>query len=273
MLVEIFLNRITVMLKGYSETLLPYSMKIGFLILVAFLIISCNRQHQSQPSTSAKPATQNARIASIRLILPASLERRRTELQNYFDAATRNIQNFSSIYEWGDLAKEEFMDSVMFFDDKHQFNIALLTLAEADTTMKLADTYCAALEKKTLVAMTPEFYSKVFPEGIEEHSFEKLLTHEIAHRLHVRILKGDEEAMGPIWFYEGFAMFAADQLSKSNIVLSNGEMIKLMNEAERGSYSKYNYIFRYFVKAIPLKELLAKAKNNNFNEELIAQLH
>jgi hypothetical protein len=45
-----------------------------------------------------------------------------------------------------------------------------------------------------------------------------------------------------------------------------------MNEPDRGSYVKYNYIFRYFADKIPLKEFISKAKNKNFNEELISML-
>jgi hypothetical protein len=40
--------------------------------------------------------------------------------------------------------------------------------------------------------------------------FEKLLTHEMAHRLHIRILDGSEEAMGPVWFYGALIDNSAD---------------------------------------------------------------
>ncbi len=165
------------------------------------------------------------------------------------------------------------MDSVMIFEDKNIFNKTILKLVDADTSMKLPDTFCAALENRTLVSVSPEFYTKAYPEGIEDQSFEKLLTHEIAHRLHIRILNGDEEAMGPIWFYEGFAIYVANQFAESNIVLNREEMIQIMKEPERGSYLKYNYIFRYFVTKMSLKELILKAKNENFNEELILMLN
>ncbi|MFH2144392.1 MAG: hypothetical protein ABIJ97_18360 [Bacteroidota bacterium] len=248
-------------------------MKHIFIILITCIIISCNYQNQSKNSDNETSVRENINQISVPLILMDSLESRRSEFQiNAYNAA-QNIRNFAKKYGWEDLTKEEFMDSIMIFDDKNIFNVTLLKLAEADTSMVLPDTYCAALEKRTLVSVSPEFYSKVYPEGIEERSFEKLLTHEIAHRLHVRILKGNEEAMGPIWFYEGFAMYAADQFSKSEIVLSNEEMINIMKDPDRGSYKKYNYIFRYFVSKVPLKELISKAKNENFNEELISMLN
>ena len=160
----------------------------NFLIgLIAIISISCN--HQSINNDNKEVIIQNNDSVSIPLILPLSLENRRSELQSYIYAARNNIRNFSKKYGWEELTKKEFMDSVMIFDNKNNFNLTLLKLAGADTTMKLPDTYCAALEMRTLVSVWPEYYSKVFSEGIEEKSFEKLLTHEIAHRLHVQNIK------------------------------------------------------------------------------------
>lgn len=220
-----------------------------------------------------KNRDQNSASVSVPLILPDSLESRRIEFLDYVNAARVNIISFAKEYGWGVLTKEEFMDRVIIFDDKNEFNLTLLKLAEADPTKHLPDTYCAALEKRTLISVTPEYFSEVYPEGNEDRSFEKLLTHEIAHRLHIRILNGEEKAMGPIWFYEGFAIYAAYQFSKSGIILSTDEMIKEMKDQDRGSYIKYNYIFRYFLNIIPLEELISKAKDENFNEELILMLN
>jgi hypothetical protein len=220
-----------------------------------------------------KNRDQNTASVSVPLILPDSLESRRIEFLDYVNAARVNIISFAKEYGWGVLTKKEFMDRVIIFDDKNEFNLTLLKLAEADPTKHLPDTYCAALEKRTLISVTPEYFSEVYPEGNEDRSFEKLLTHEIAHRLHIRILNGDEKAMGPIWFYEGFAIYAADQFSISDIILCKEEMIKIMKDPERGSYVNYNYIFRYFVNKVPLKELILKAKEENFNDELIIMLN
>lgn len=209
---------------------------------------------------------------SIPLILPDSLESRRKEFLEYVNAARMNIISFAKDYGWEEFTKVEFTDRVIIFDNKNEFDLTLLKLAEADPSQHLPDTYCAVLEKRTLISVTPEYFSKVYPEGNEERSFEKLLTHEIAHRLHIRILNGEEKAMGPIWFYEGFAIYAAAQFSKSDIILSNDEMIKIMKDPVRESYVKYNFIFRYFVNKMPLKELILKAKDENFNDELILML-
>lgn len=238
----------------------------------AVIVISCNDKKQSQNNVNNELIIQNKEQIFIPVILSNSLKSRRKEFEKHVDTARKNIKDFSKKYDWEDLTKEDFMDSVMIFDDKNTFNVTLLTIAGVDTSIQLPDTYCAALESRILLAVSPEFYSKVYPEGIEEKSYEKLLTHEIAHRLHIRILNGNEEAMGPIWFYEGFAMYAANQFSESKITLTKEKMIEIMNNPDRGGYINYNYIFRYFAERIPLKELIFKAKNENFNDELISTL-
>jgi hypothetical protein len=210
---------------------------------------------------------------TVAVILSPSLQGRRAELQGYMDLARENIRVFAQSNGWGDLTREAFMDSVMIFDDKALFNRTLLKLAGEDSTLELPDTYCAALEKRVLIVMSPEYYAKVYPEGVEEQSYVRLLTHEIAHRLHIRILNGDEEAMGPIWFYEGFAIYAANQFSQSNLELSKEEMIMVMQNPERGSYVQYNFIFRYFARRTPVQELIEKAKEKTFNDVLIDTLN
>jgi len=205
------------------------------------------------------------------LILPASLENRRTEFEGYRDAATRNIEAFAKRNGWSRLTGESFFDSLMIFDDKKKFNRELLLIAGADTSMELPETFCAALENRVLLAVTPEYYSRVYPEGVEKRSYEKLLTHEIAHRLHIRILNGDEEAMGPVWFYEGFATYAADQFTHTDVRLNKEEMAGIMNDPDRGSYRNYNFIFRYFVNKVPLEKLISKAGDGDFNEWLLAR--
>jgi hypothetical protein len=241
-------------------------MKYLFISLILVFFITCNSINQD--NLNKKQA-----LLAIPVSIPKTLENRRKEFQSYVEAARNNINAFAKKYEWQNLTKDDFIDSVMIFDNKNKFNITLLKLAEADTLTELPQTYCAALEKRTLVAVSPEYYANVYPAGVESRYYEKLLTHEIAHRLHVRILNGHEEEMGPIWFYEGFAIFVAGQFSNSVINLNKEEMTDVMKDSVRGSYEKYSFIFRYFLKKVSLKELIIKAKDENFNDWLIAKIN
>lgn len=109
------------------------------------------------------------------------------------------------------------------------------------------------------MSVSPELYKQIYPEGIEEKSFEKLITHEMAHALHVRILNGNEDAMGPVWFFEGFAIYAAGQFENSQLKLTRDEIWKIVENPKRGSYKKYSVVFRYFLKKASIQELIKTA--------------
>lgn len=81
------------------------------------------------------------------------------------------------------------------------------------------------LENRRLMAVAPQMYHDSYPDGREKNAYEKLLAHEIFHRLHVRILNGNEESMGPVWFFEGFAIYAADQFSESHAKMTDSEIM------------------------------------------------
>ncbi len=123
-----------------------------------------------------------------------------------------------------------------------------------------------------MITISPELYAENYPDGIEENSFEKLLTHEMVHRFHIRLLNGDEDAMGPIWFFEGFAIYAAGQFSNSKLKLTENEIWEIVNSTVRGSYKKYGFIFRYFLEKIPLNEMIEQAREKNFNTWLQSKI-
>lgn len=203
-----------------------------------------------------------------KLILGPTLEPRRTEFDSAVGQAVGIVRSFAVGHGWGQLAEEPFMDSVMVFDDKRAFDRTLLSLVGADTATRLPAGFCAALEQRTLLAVTPEFYARVYPEGIEEGSYAKLMAHEMSHRLHIRILKGDEESMGPIWFFEGFAVHAADQFAGQKRELGPEEIRRIMDSPDRGDYREYRQVFEHYLKKAPLHELIARAGGKSFNEWL-----
>ena len=142
-------------------------------------------------------------------------------------------------YGWEEHVKQSFIDRVEIYDNKKVFDLALLKIFDMPETTTLPKTYSAALENRILMAVSPELYAYNFPEGIEEDSYEKLLAHEIAHRLHIRVLNGNEDEMGPIWFFEGFAIFAVDQFAKEKIDLDKEKIKKIILNPDRGDYREY----------------------------------
>ncbi|MBN2857590.1 MAG: hypothetical protein JXN63_04235 [Candidatus Delongbacteria bacterium] len=211
-------------------------------------------------------------MTNIPIVLPDTLQNRKNEFDLYLKKAIERIKSFAAEYSWEKHTEKSFMDKVMIFDSKPEFDKMLLGLCEMPLDTELPETYCGALEERVLAVVTPEIYSTVYPQGIENDFYTKILAHEIAHRLHICILEGDEEAMGPIWFFEGFALFAADQFEHSGLTLTTEEIIDILKTEDRGSYEKYAYIFRSLVNKADLKELVAKAGDSDFNQYIINRI-
>ena len=158
-------------------------------------------------------------IYDIPLWLEAGLEPQRSALRSALLAAQRRLREFAARQDWLDYVREPFARHARFYSTKPKFDHDLLQISHLDPGLELPPTYCAALENNILYSVSPELYRAAYPQGEDENYYEKLLAHEMAHRLHIRILKGDEEAMGPLWFYEGFALYAAGQFEQLHALL------------------------------------------------------
>lgn len=238
--------------------------------LFCLILLSGCRALNEPPMINKLKDCDDNKMNSIPVILPSSLDIRRDEFEQALESAQNRITKFAEKNDWAHLATESFADSFRVFDNKKSFDEAILKSAGLDIKTKLPKTYSAALENRILMAVTPEIFLKNFPEGKEDNYYDKLLAHEMAHRLHIRILKGNEDAMGPVWFFEGFAIYAADQLKNGNINLPSREIWEIVESEDRGDYRKYGYIFRYFVNKAPLDTLISRAGDNDFTSWLHA---
>lgn len=229
--------------------------------ILPLLMTGCRKADQAPAERARAPGEP-------KLVLSPALEGRRAELGAAARTSIGIVRSFAGRHGWESLAAEPFMDSVMIFGDKRDFDRTLLSLVGADTSTRIPAGYCAALELRTLVAVTPEFYARVYPEGVEEGSYAKLMAHEMSHRLHIRILKGDEEAMGPIWFFEGFAVHAADQFAGQKRELGLDDIRRITDCPDRGDYRDYRLVLEHYLKKAPLHELIARAGGKGFTEWL-----
>jgi hypothetical protein len=203
-------------------------------------------------------------VYDIPLQLDASLEPGRPALRETLMAAQRRLREFARKHGWEAHVQQPFAVQAHIYAAKPGFDHDLLAISGMDTTIELPETYCAALENYVLMSVSPELYQRLFPEGNETGAFEKLLTHEMAHRLHIRILKGDEDAMGPVWFYEGFALVAASQFEHHAPRLSEEEIWEVVGAEERGSYIRYASVLRTFLGKADLQRLVEMAGKPDF---------
>jgi len=205
---------------------------------------------------------------SFKIILPTSLENERKTIQQAFLNAESRLMTFADFNGWSSLTQKPFIQEARIFDSKDKFVEFAIEFLECPPETKLPDAFSAALEKDVFFSVSPRIYNEIYPDAREPNAFEKLITHEMAHRLHVRILNGNEEAMGPIWFYEGFSIFASNQFEVSNPELTEKEIWSIVESPDRGSYRKYATVIRFFMKKTSLKEMIAHASNTNFTEWL-----
>jgi hypothetical protein len=217
--------------------------------------------------TSSLPPLEDG-IFDMPLQLDAALEPQRGQLRGLLLSAQKRLRDFAQTHGWGGHVRAPFADSAHIHATKAAFDLDLLTLCGLDPAMELPSTYCAALEQGVLLSVSPDLYRALYPEGDEADAFEKLLTHEMAHRLHIRILGGDEEAMGPVWFYEGFALHAADQLRQAAPRLDEGEIWAIVRAEERVDYRQYVSVFDHFLKKATIQQLVSMAGRPDFIEWL-----
>jgi len=216
-----------------------------------------------------KPRLVEDGVYSVPVILSLPLKPRRRQFDQTLLAAQRRIVRFADKHGWRKLTEQSFFDRARIFDTKADFDKALAAAAGLSPSTIFPKTYSAALENRVLMAVSPELYAENYPEGVEENSFEKLLSHEIAHRLHIRVLKGNEDAMGPTWFYEGFATYAADQFKEYALCPPKPDEIReVLTSQDRGSYRKYARVFRFLVERAPIDRLIEKASAKDFSDWL-----
>jgi len=229
-------------------------------LLAIAIVVGCS------PQSGVSEDLRSGPIPPLRLSL--ALEPRRAELESAVRGTRARIEAFAGRCGWQELVGESFMDSVAIFGRKEEFDHALLTIAGMDTGTALPATYCAALENRVLLAVSPELYAENYPQGIEDRAYEKLLAHEISHRLHLRILGGNEEAMGPIWFFEGFATYAAGQFETPTTPIDTSEVWAIVRSEERSDYRRYASAFRFFAARCSLRDLIDHAGREDFADWL-----
>ncbi|MCA9648192.1 MAG: hypothetical protein KC492_46180, partial [Myxococcales bacterium] len=131
----------------------------------------------------------------------------------------------------------------------------------------------ATLEEGHLLAVSPTEYQRLHPEY--EHgdsAWPELLAHELVHGLHVAVLHGNADAMGPTWFFEGLAVVGSGQpFGQGRSFDSNRAALAALKEPSdprAGSYATYAAVVRYFMTKVPLPELIERAKDANFEQWL-----
>ncbi|MFW5889365.1 MAG: hypothetical protein ACOCUD_03190, partial [Bacillota bacterium] len=179
-------------------------------------------------------------------------------IHNAVIKAQKRIVNFVAEHNLAVSLEIPFLNAVRVYEKQINFIKALRKTEFLDASFKLPKTISAIVVNKTLMIISPKAYTKIYPiEGLEKDGYEKLISHEIAHELHIKILNGNEDHMGPKWFYEGFAIIAADQFK--NATVSKERFWEIIKYEINTSYKEYSAVIRRLIHKFPLKVLVKKA--------------
>ena len=112
---------------------------------------------------------------SIVLSLPDILAHRKTEFSNYLLDAHNLLLTFTHSHNWNEYIVEPFINEAKIFAKKEDFDGALVDFFNLEPDTSIPPTYCATLERKVLFIVTPELYAKIYPQGVEENFYVKLI--------------------------------------------------------------------------------------------------
>ena len=199
-----------------------------------------------------------------RLTLPAGEEHRRRWYAEQVVAAHETIAAFAAEHGWASRVRP-FIQRVEVFADQAGLWTRLRTaFGRPDDAPLPTPGLAGALEQGVLQVVTPEAYARVHPRyGAAPGAYERLLAHEMAHRLHIAVLDGDEERMGPAWFYEGFAVVASGDLVGLEVATAD-DLWRHARADGPDAYAHYAAALRLLAARIPLPELVARAGDAGF---------
>lgn len=203
------------------------------------------------------------------LILPPSLEGRRGELLDVIRKAQERVGRFCESHDWSFLLRQPILGKVEIYESKAAFDDQLRRLYPEAAKGPIPRSFAAGFEGDTFFAVAPEIYAKNVPQFVEPDFYEKLIAHEIAHKLHTRLLHGHEEKMDPIWFWEGFATFVSGQFDSEPCTITPEQLRAVLNNPKRGDYRQYNQAFKCFIPLVPIQELVRRAADEDFNDWLL----
>lgn len=198
--------------------------------------------------------------------MPPELEGRRMEFARAVVEAQLISDAFAREHHWQAFAEAPAFESVEIYASQDELwkRVIGLTGLPPDAAIP-SDGFAAGIVADVLVAVTPQEYRKLRPEyAARKGAWVLLLAHEIIHQLHQRIVGGDEKAMGPRWFYEGFATRGAGQHLGGEEIRTMIEARTAMRAEGRGSYARFEQALRFFERRIPLRELVRRSGQQDF---------
>ncbi len=156
-----------------------------------------------------------------------------------------------------------FVSKVFVYGTKAAFDKTLTSSPSWQAGISVPINYVGYGQSKQFHVLSFTAYQRIHPDASVD-DYTKLLTHELAHLFHISFLQGQEDEMGPTWFFEGFACYVAGQYQTS-VLPEGSRLTKIKSQTGRGSYEDYAAIFRYLTRRSSVRELLIEfRRKSNF---------
>jgi hypothetical protein len=211
--------------------------------------------------TASPPLTADAGPT---ITVSPDLQAQRPALEATIHKAFERLGAFADRHGFAQHLGPDFIKAVRVYGTEAAFEQAVTTVTgypSSDGGKVIA---------RTLFVASPELSKPLTYEADSPQAWEKLITHELAHQLHLDLVDQDRKRLGPVWFYEGFAAVAADQFAPDLPVLSRETRQHILFEKRRGSFRPYEAMVRYYLTGATMAELVQHGGQADF-ESWLAQ--
>jgi hypothetical protein len=178
-------------------------------------------------------------------------------------SATSEVLSFSKRHRLKIERQEDFVETVVHYESKAEFDKMISSHPNWQKGSMVPATYAGLGMKKEFHVISLRAYKKMHPSDTDD-DYLKLLVHELAHLLHIAAIGGREDEMGPMWFFEGLACFAADQYPKSTS-LPIQRIDEILSDTKRGSYAEYAAMLRGLTQKESIADLTKRASSKDFS--------
>lgn len=175
------------------------------------------------------------------------------------------VLDFSIKNKLGIKYPSEFIKSAILYGTKKSFD-EMMHLSGWPQNQAVPENYVGVGQNQVIHVVSWQVYKEIHPNDSPQ-DYQKLITHELTHLFHVAYLKGQDDQMGPRWFYEGLACLVAIQYEGS-VLPSKDTIQKILKDDNYGDYKAYAALLREIIKSRSVPALLKEAKKSGFNKEV-----
>lgn len=209
---------------------------------------------------------------SVQLKVDDEIRARKQEFCTAVEQAMQNVDAFARAYKLEKYLEKPIISSAEVVRDRARLEHRLREMYGAPPSVVFPPGLSAGNDAKSILVIMPEEEAKKYSaKFIEAGFYVKLLTHELIHLLHIRLVDGKEDEMGPMWFFEGFAVMGSKQLENFEWPAFQKEFVEIL-DPKRGDYRKYGFAVRNLARKQEISELVQRARRADFDDWVKVQI-